>query len=189
MYASLVTAGLMVLLSYIGDNIAAFVFHRVPFLMFVYVGPVVEETVRYYVASRFCWTAGPRKAALVGLLIGLGEVGTKTFEAILFAPGRSQPLLALSLHSASIPIHVALSLAFYAIWNRRWSKMVGLHVLMNATGTFLAMALWGKVTPLHYVLVGVGVITTLSAVIAGAALWQMRRRRTQVVAPPSSSTV
>jgi hypothetical protein len=175
MFMPLKFASLMILLAYVVDNVAAIVFGA-SFLMAVVVAPAIEESTRYYVAGRICWTAGPRTAAMIGLLIGLGEVGTKTFEAALFNPN-FHPLLSSGPILVSIPIHVALSLAFYSIWSGRWLKTFGLHVLINGTGWTFGRGLWGTMAPAEYVATNVAFITALSVAIGGLALWRMRLRR------------
>jgi hypothetical protein len=87
----LLTAIVMMSLSYVFDNIASFLISG-GFLFHVIAVPAIEESARYYAASRFCWVAPPGKAALIGLLIGLLEIGTKTFEAALFGPRPSASL-------------------------------------------------------------------------------------------------
>jgi hypothetical protein len=175
MQIALKTAGLMALIAYPVDNVASFLFGLTVFL-YAFVVPVVEESARYYAAGRFCWTAEPRKAALIGLLIGLIEIGTRTFEGLVFAPVEFRSPLAYAVNSGSVPIHVALSMAFYAIWHGRWWKMVALHVLINGTGAALWLGLAGKVEPLTYVATALATITALCAVIGLLALWRMRLR-------------
>src|SRR4051794_30505816 len=120
MLIALKTAGLMILIAYASDNVAAFFFGAYSLFFVLLVVPVIEESARYYATGRFCWTAEPHQAALIGLFIGLAEVGTKTFEAALFASDElQQPLLFLGVTSGSIPIHVALTMAFYATWHGR----------------------------------------------------------------------
>ena len=110
------------------------------------------------------------------MLIGVGEIGTKTLEAVLIRSTEIQPLL-LAFFSGSVPIHVALSLAYYSIWNGRLWKTASLHVLINGTGAFAGMALWSQATPTQYVTLGLVVITSLCAVIGVLSLRQMRMRR------------
>ena len=175
MFMPLKFASLMILLAYVVDNVAA-IFFGVSFLMAVVVAPAIEESTRYYVAGCLCWTAGPRTAAMIGLLIGLGEVGTKTFEAALFNPN-FHPLLSSGPILVSIPIQVALSLAFYSIWSGRWLKTFGLHVLINGIGWTIGRGLWGKMALADYMATNVAIITALSVAIGGLALWRMRLRR------------
>lgn len=172
----LLTAIVMVALSYVFDNIASF-FLRGGFLLFVIAGPAIEESARYFAASRFCWTATPGKAALIGLLIGLLEIGTKTFEAALFQPGPFQALPNLLFASVSIPIHLALSLAFYAIWSGRWFKLFLLHTLINGIGYVTGVHLMGRATMLEYLALAGSLITGLCVVISIAAIWRMKTRR------------
>jgi hypothetical protein len=175
---ALVTAVVMVALSYVFDNIASF-FFRGSSLLFVIVGPVIEETVRYYATSRFCWTASVSKAALIGLLIGLMEVATKTFEAALFWPVPFQAFPTLMFASVSLPIHLALSLAFYAIWYGRWYKLVLLHVLINGTGYGIAVSLHSRATMLEYTAMAGGAITVLCTITSLVAIWRMKMRQIQ----------
>ena len=173
----LLTAIVMVALSYVFDNVASFLF-RGGFLLFVVAGPAIEESARYFATSRFCWVAKPGKAALIGLLIGLLEIGTKTFEAALFRPGPFQALPTLLFASPSVPIHLALSLAFYAIWSGRWIKLFLLHALINGIGYTTAVHLWGRATMLEYLAIAGSLIAALCIVISIAAIWRMKTRQT-----------
>jgi hypothetical protein len=94
----LLTAIVMMSLSYVFDNIASFLISG-GFLFHVIAVPAIEESALYYAASRFYWVAPSGKVALIGLLIGLLEIGTKTFEAALFEPRLSEPVPALSRSS------------------------------------------------------------------------------------------
>ena len=181
MHIALKTAGLMILIAYVSDNIAAFFFGAYSVFFAVLVVPVIEESARYYATGRVCWTAGPCRAALIGLFIGLGEMGTRTFEAVLFASDKLHPLLFLGVISGSIPIHIALSTAFYAIWHGRWWKMVALHALINGTGVALAVSLRGRMAPSTYIATGLAAITALCLVIGLLSLWFMRLRRLKPV--------
>jgi hypothetical protein len=172
----LLTAVVMMSLSYVFDNIASF-FLRGGFLFHVIAVPAVEESARYYAATRCCWTAPPGKAALIGFMIGLLEIGTKTFEAALFGPRPFEMLPALIFASISIPIHVALSLAFYAIWSARWLKLVLLHALINGIGYTTGVHMMGRATMLEYVVMAGSLITGLCMVIGVIALWRMKTRR------------
>jgi hypothetical protein len=172
----LLTAIVMMSLSYVFDNIASFLLSG-GFLFHVIAVPAIEESARYYAAIRFCWVAPPGKAALIGLLIGLLEIGTKTFEVALFGPGPFESVPALVFASISIPIHLALSLAFYAIWSGRWLKLVLLHALINGIGYTIGVHMMGRATMLEYVVMADSLITGLCMVISLITLWRMKTRR------------
>ncbi|WP_262030629.1 hypothetical protein [Microvirga sp. Mcv34] len=174
---ALLTAVVMMSLSYVFDNIASFFLRGGGFLFHVIAVPAIEESARYYAASRFCWVATPGKAALVGFLIGLLEIGTKTFEAALFGPRPFEVLPALIFASISIPIHLALSLAFYAIWSGRWFKLVLLHAVINGIGYMTGVHMMGKATMLEYVVMAGSLITAFCLVISLIAVWRMNTRR------------
>jgi hypothetical protein len=147
------------------------------FLFHVIAVPAIEVSARYYAASRFYWVAPSGKAALIGLLIRLLEIGTKTFEAALFGPRPSEPVPALVFASISIPIHLALSLAFYAIWSGGWLKLVLLHALINGGGYTTGVHMMGRATVLEYVVMAGSLITGLCMVISLIAVWRMKTRR------------
>jgi hypothetical protein len=98
--------------------------------------PLIEETLRYGVVRLTgLWDQSPRKAIQIGLGIGLFEVFFKSIP--MLAHSTFVPLAFLS-NISSIPLHVALSCAFFSFVTLRWPKTLAFHVLLNSG----AMALW-----------------------------------------------
>lgn len=110
-------------------------------------------------------------------LIGSLEIGTKIFEAAVFGLRPFEVLPALAFALISSPIHVALSLAFYAVWSGRWLKLVLLHAMINGIGYTTGVQLMGRATVLEYVAMAGSLISGLCIVINLVALRHMKTRR------------
>lgn len=129
--------------------------------------PLIEESVRY-AAVRMSghWRTSPASAALVGALVGLFEMGFK-----------SVPTGLELAYVSSLPIHIALSVAFFAFTTRRLPKTFGMHAAIN----LLVLALGTALTALHVGAI-LQTITLLAAITAASALFALaavRRRPLQ----------
>ncbi|WP_262299025.1 hypothetical protein [Microvirga sesbaniae] len=131
--------------------------------------PAIEETARYMSARKFVWEADLKTAACIGGLIGLLEIGSKALMSQMIFKLDFATLLSLIGFSPSLPIHIALSVAFYSF--RRWrpAKTFGMHALLNLTLLAFAVSLWGSMSIPAYaatmVVFSVALCFTLTVVV------------------------
>lgn len=120
--------------------------------------PLIEEALRYGVLRwRGPWLATPWQAAGIGAAIG-------TFEAALKISADPAAALGWLTAVSSLPLHVALSLAFFSFAELRLLKTTSLHIGLNTFGLILGTALASaQIAPLPTVLTMLTAITAASA--------------------------
>jgi hypothetical protein len=115
------------------------------------------------------WNTNTRMALAVGLLIGALEVCSKAYVYGKGVAFDLRSLLNLISWSSSLPIHAALSLAFYALPSWRLPLMIGLHAVLNATILAITALLWGQMSIPAIAVTSLAAITAVCTLIGWAA--------------------
>lgn len=163
---------------------AALIFAAVPWLNLivnpatvlaaVIVMPVVEETTRALSAyACHVWKVPLRAAMLFGLVYGVFEMALKLSDQQAHIGPDVRTILNILGVAGSIPIHVALSVAFYSLQRARLPRMIALHGLLNLTLIVVLTPLWERVSIPVYAAISLAVVTALSVLLA---LWARRRQ-------------
>jgi hypothetical protein len=127
--------------------------------------PLIEETVRYgIVRLSGRWELPIRQAMLIGLGIGLFECFFKSLPMLMHS---NVSLLGLLSNISSVPLQIALSIAFFSFVTHRWLKMLALHILLNVS----TLALWSALAS-HRVGAILTTTTMLFAITAASVLGQ-----------------
>jgi hypothetical protein len=127
-------------------------------LPILYTAPVTEEVLRLGISEKLAPRAIPVQAAVIGAVGG----GLELIWKILTMPAATvDPVYFLSFVT-SLPIHVALSMAYYA--RRSVITNIVLHAVFNATLYGLGSHLFTKVSPSVYSASMVGFALVLCAV-------------------------
>lgn len=101
---------------------------------------------------------------MIGAVGGLLELIWKVLTMPMSEAAAMHPAYFFSFVT-SLPIHIALSIAFYSHGRRAVLKNIGLHALFNATLYGLGSYLIAKASPQVYSALMVGVALALCAVI------------------------
>lgn len=138
-------------------------------LSLVVVAPLIEEALRYAIAKRWLWQLSFSGAVLFGLIVGTLEVVAKMIDSGAHVGPDVRTLLNLAGFYGSIPIHVSLSVAFYALQRRRLPILIGLHMALNLTLIVGLSLLWDRVGVPAFAAISVVAITALCFGIGYAA--------------------
>jgi hypothetical protein len=163
-------AGLASSASVIALTAATLVFTPDTYFFDGVVAPVVEETIRYGIALNMLWVTTPGTAAAIGAAWGFLEVAAKMIESNAHVGLDVRTLLNVAGFSPSIPIHIALSLAFYSYGRGRWWRNVLLHSALNLTLLAVAGVMWKRLDVPAYAAALVAASTAICGVVTFLAL-------------------
>lgn len=154
--------------------------------------PLIEETARFWavqMGEEYRWIKRGTEVSIsvavgLGLLLGTIEIGTKSLMLATSNPENTLLTVVRYLsHVSSLPIHVALSCAFFSFKSHRYPKTLALHAFINTSVIvdLIVLERFGlkyDAAPVARTIALLAMVTAVSLLFAFFSIRRMARQRT-----------